>query len=114
VARIAGDRRLWDRWFRDSRFGEWKAAKVFGVDGRWPGGQKWDACLDRVSASWERRLKIIRDDKSLTPPKGRAKQLEVEAEKQDKRSLEIEDINAKPLHVRWTVNHLARRTWRNT
>ncbi|MCB4797118.1 hypothetical protein LGR51_21765, partial [Pseudomonas sp. NP21570] len=49
-----------------------------------------------------------------SPPEGRAKQREVEAEKQDKRSLEIEDINAKPLHVRWIVNHLARRAWRGT
>lgn len=43
------------------------AAKALVSMVAWPVGPKWDAFLDRVSASWEGRLKFIRDDKSLTP-----------------------------------------------
>lgn len=94
------------------QFGEWIAAKALVSTVAWPEGPMWDAFLGRVVLSWEGRCEFIKDDKKLTPSEKVAK-LEEEAEKQAKRDLDIEDINAKPMHVRWTVNHLARRAWRD-
>ena len=82
------------------QFGEWVAAKALVSTIAWPTCPTWDAFLDRVAIGWEARVEYSTDPES-------------ELAKIAKRELDIEDISAKPMHVRWTTNHLARRAWRD-
>jgi hypothetical protein len=94
------------------QFGEWIAAKALVSTVAWPTGPVFDRFLERVMGAWEGRLEFIRSDKKMTAVE-KTKAIQEELEKQAKRTTDLEDIGAKPLHVRWTVNHLARRAWRD-
>ena len=113
------------------QFGEWMAAKALVSTLEWPTGHDWATFMARVFAYWETRVGLIRSTneriRAENANRGKKKEekpelsqaqieelVEAELEKQAKREVDIQDIMAKPLHVRWTTNHLARRAWRDS
>lgn len=114
------------------QFGEWMAAKAIVSTLAWPTGPDWVAFMNRVVLMWEAKVQRIRstneqirEENSRARGTGKKPKPELaqavidemvndELEKQAKRGIDIQDLTAKPLHVRWTVNHLARRAWRDT
>lgn len=100
------------------QFGEWMLAKALCSTVAWPTGDDWVTFLGRVFSFWEARVRIIgetkvdNDKKPLTEAQI-AKRVADELEKQARREIDLQDLMAKPLHVRWTVNHLARRAWKD-
>ena len=112
------------------QFGEWMAAKAIASTLAWPTGPDWMTFMGRVVLMWEAKVERIRStnerirEENRTRLKGKEPRSELpqeaidkmvadELEKQAKRGIDLQDLTAKPLHLRWTVNHLARRAWRD-